>query len=393
MNYQGIIISGPKYVGKTSISNGIILNSSSFIQVKSVTTRVRRESDNNDYEYITTEDFRNLKSSNSLMLEVEYNNTLYGIKKNALPNSLIPIFVIAPESITDLEEYFKVEGKGNLLTFFIDADDSELDSRYRDRAGVSNELAKIDIPTRILIQKDRKLKNKAIFYLKNKTLEDTISLIEKLWIFKESGGILHKDLLQCGIKSDLFLQNATPEHVSAAAYDLHLGNEYYYAGEIKHITKKNPFFVIEPYDYAIVTSKEFANLPRNVAARFSLTVGLFTQGIILSNGTQIDPGFRGKLFCLLFNTSNRSVVLKQGQKYATMEFNKLITHTEAYEGKYQDQNLIIQYLPSNVMQGAVSDLKKELDELRSDTKNLHSYFMGVIALILATIPLMLLFRG
>lgn len=391
MNYQGIVISGPKYVGKTSISKGLILNSSSFTQVKSITTRVARESDNNDYEYISKDDFINLRSSNNLILEVEYNNEYYGIRKDALPSSLIPIFVIAPESIEYLEKYFKDTEKKKLLTFFIDADDTDLNLRYKNREGESSN--DIDIETKILIQNDRKLKNKAIFYLKNKVLKDTISLIEMLWMFRESGGILHKDLLQCGIKSDLFLQNAKPEYTSAAAYDLHLGDEYYYAGEVKHITEKNPFFIIEPYDYAIVTSREFANLPRNVAARFSLTVGLFTQGIILSNGTQIDPGFRGKLFCLLFNTSNKPVVLKQGQKYATMEFNKLIMHTEAYEGKYQDQNLIIQYLPPNVMQGAVSDLKKELDELKNDTKSLHSYFMGVIALILATIPLMLLFRG
>ena len=63
-----------------------------------------------------------------------------------------------------------------------------------------------------------------------------------------------------------------------------------------------------------------------------------------------------------------------------------------YKIKYQDKSEIIHYLPSSVMQGAVSEIKKELDALKADTKNLQSYFLAVIAIILAIIPLILVFK-
>lgn len=54
-------------------------------------------------------------------------------------------------------------------------------------------------------------------------------------------------------------------------------------GKIKKLSGADPFLTIEPYDYAIVSCKERACMPRDVIAKFGLTVGLFCQGIILSN--------------------------------------------------------------------------------------------------------------
>lgn len=389
MSYDSIIISGPKYVGKTTLVKKIVEKGQTFRIIKTVTTRKQRDGEDIDaYDFISKERFTKLKQENKLILDTEYNKECYGIEEvEAIKaGDGIPIFVVEPSTVETLENNL-IQKKYSPLTFFVDADDKDIATRIQNRKDADNDL-------KILQQReiDREFKNKTIFYFKNNKLEDTVNLFLMLWKYRDSGGVLHKDLIQSAVKSDLLLQNANPSHVTAAAYDLHLGEEYYYGGKVRRITKEDPFFRIDPYDYAIVTSKEIANLPRNISSRFNLTVSLFTQGIILSNGTQIDPGFRGKLFCLLFNTSNKPVVLKKEQKYATIEFNKLISHTEPYIGKYQDKNEIISYLPSNVMQGAVSELKKELDNLKKETKNINSYFMGIIALILALIPLMLLFK-
>lgn len=396
MSYRGIIISGPKYAGKSTIAKKLAELTSYLQQVKSVTTREERIDDANDYEYVTDSEFNSLNFSNNLLLNTTYSDKHYGIKISAISSSSLgnkkPIFIITPETISILEEKIKLkfikDEHQDLLTFFIDADDDDLQLRCHARHQRSLTPAEL-----LQIKNDREYKDNAICVLKNKNIDDTVNLILEFWKHKDSGGVIPKKMLEYGIKSDLFLKNADITSISGAAYDLHLGNEYYYAGKIRRTEKNDLFIVIDPYDYAIVTSKENTNLPRNVVARFDLSVRLFCQGIILSNGPQIDPGFRGNLFCLLFNTSNKQVVLKKGEKYATIEFTKLLTHTEAYTGKYQDKNEIIHYLPSNVMQGAVSELKKELDELKNDTKNLQNYFMGVIALILATIPLLLLFKS
>lgn len=192
-------------------------------------------------------------------------------------------------------------------------------------------------------------------------------------------------MLTCG----MLLENAETDMAKGASYDLRLGDEYYYGGKILMLSDKHPFLTIEPYDYAIVSCKETACIPRDIIAKFGLSVGLFCQGVILSNGPQIDPGFRGTLFCLLFNTSNQPVHIKRGQHYATIEFNKLIEPAEPYIGKYQGRNKIIDYIPSNALYGAINELKKEIERLKQESRFTQGIYLGVSALMFAIISILL----
>lgn len=195
-------------------------------------------------------------------------------------------------------------------------------------------------------------------------------------------------MLQC----DMLLKNASLDKVKGASYDLTLADEYYYGGEIKRLSEDSQFLKIEPYDYVIVSCAEHVALPKDITANFGLTVGLFCQGIILSNGQQVDPGFRGTLFCLLFNTSNRTVIIKRNSHYATIEFNKMLGFAPEYKGKNQDKVKIIDYIPANVMQGAINELKKEIEALKKESKNMQSVYLGVIAVIFAAISILLVLR-
>jgi deoxycytidine triphosphate deaminase len=197
-----------------------------------------------------------------------------------------------------------------------------------------------------------------------------------------------KAMIKCGI----LLERADLIGVKSASYDLLLGDEYYYGGKIKKLSDSDPFLTIEPYDYAIVSCKEIACMPRDVMAKFGLTVGLFCQGIILSNGPQIDPGFRGTLFCLLFNTSNRAVHLKRGKHYATIEFNKLIEPAQPYGGQYQGSEKIIEYIPANALNGAINELKKEIESLKRESKTMQNIYLGVVGLMFAIISILLVLR-
>ncbi len=131
---------------------------------------------------------------------------------------------------------------------------------------------------------------------------------------------------------------------------------------------------------------------KSIIAKFGLSVGLFCQGIILSNGPQVDPGFRGTLFCLLFNTSNQAVHLKRGKHYATIEFNKLIEPAKPYEGKYQGTEKIIEYIPPNALQGGINELKKEIEKLKNESRYMQNIYLGVVGLMFALISILLVLR-
>lgn len=214
----------------------------------------------------------------------------------------------------------------------------------------------------------------------------TPQLIEMLFETAGIGGMVPAHMIRMMTESNMLLINTVESSISGASYDLLLGDEYFYSGKIRKLSDENPILLIEPYDYAIVTSNEIAQFPRDISGRFDLAVSLFCQGIILSNGPQVDPGFSGPLFCLLFNTSNSPVLLKRRCHYATIEFHKLIEPTFGYKGEHSNKGLL-HYLPSNATQGAINKLKQEIEQVRQDSRRFQDIVFTVVAIILAIVAI------
>ena len=335
------------------------------------------------YLMLNKKQFLKMKENKDFVTTTKYRENLYGITRQAVEKiirqNVVPILIVAPDSFQQMEEIDKY------LVVFVDADNAELEERYDARnhtSQTSDALAQIEA--------DRKYADYAHYLLKNHKIEKTIELIEMLWQSVGSGGGLPQKMISLMLECDMLLKNASIEKVQGASYDLTLGDEYYYGGRIKRLSDENLILKIEPYDYAIVSCKEYVTLPKDITANFGLTVGLFCQGIILSNGQQVDPGFRGTLFCLLFNTSNKAVIIKRNSHYATIEFNKMLDFAPQYKGKNQDKVDILDYIPSNVMQGAINELKQEIEALKQESKNMQNLYMGVISIIFAAISILLI---
>ena len=394
MEYKGIIITGTSGSGKSTIARKLCEHHEIFQIVQAITSRKQRADDNTgQYQYINRQEFGVLNKKDALLIKSEYREEYYGITHEAfrqvIENNKIPLLIITPKSVKEFEinqNYKKDKNQLLLFTIFLDAADDILDNRLIERGEKNEKVIKEQR------RKDREYGMTCLYTIKNTDVEKTTELIWSLWEYRKTGGGLPKRLIQLMIDCGMLLENAKSRNITGAAYDLSIGDEYYYGGKIKTLTDKEPFILIEPYDYAIVTSREMANFQKDVTGRFDLSVSLFCQGIILSNGPQVDPGFKGRLFCLLFNTSNAPVFLKRGQHYATIEFHKLIEPTSPYLGKYQGKEKIIDYLPSNTLQGAINELKKELEEVRRESRNLQTIFFGVISLILALIAILLVIR-
>jgi deoxycytidine triphosphate deaminase len=393
MDYEILIITGTRGVGKSTVGRKLCEKHADFQLVEAITTRPRREDDvAGEYQYVSAEEFSRLKTNSELFIESEYDGSRYGITHQAInrikASSRIPLLIITPESAAQLETDGGSDGDKTHKYFsvFLDANDDVLDRRLSSRGKQSTQV------TFAQRESDRSLAEACLYTVQNRDLAKTLQLLWSLWEYRLAGGVLSKRLIMLMIECGMLLNNANLSNVTGAAYDLSIGDEYYYGGRIKTLSNNEPFILVEPYDYAIVTSNELTNLPKDVVARFDLSVSLFCQGMILSNGPQVDAGFRGRLFCLLFNTSNAPVFLKRGQHYATIEFHKMIEPTTSYTGQYQGKESIVNYLPSNTMRGAINELKKELEQVRVESRNLQGVFLGVISLILAVIAILLAIR-
>lgn len=394
MLFESIIITGTSCAGKSTVAERLCKfvtnNGVSFEHVKAVTTRERREDDSN-YEYINNEAFDELLRDKKLLVYSTYREKKYGIKRaeydKVVEEKKVPVLVITPTAAAEL----LAEHQEKYMCVFLDAQDETLIERWseRSRKEASSKRKKEFCKQH---EVDRKYQDKAHYIINNADSSASVSLIALLWEHQHQGGALSKKMIASMIDCGVLLRNADPEMINGASYDLRLGDEYYYDGKIQKLSDEKPFLTIEPYDYAIVSCKETAWIPRDVIAKFGLTVGLFCQGVILSNGPQIDPGFRGTLFCLLFNTSNRAVHLKRGKHYATIEFNKLIGYAEPYEGKYQGKERIIEYIPENALHGAINELKKEVEHLKTESRIMQNIYLGVVALMFAVISILLVLK-
>lgn len=282
---------------------------------------------------------------------------------------------------------------GDCISFFIDANDDELDERlgidktsdnYREVVRCRSEERKYSDYADYII---------ANFGEVNECVRNAVELIKRLLELRGKSSFLSNYDISLMTKCGMLVENYNENNIKGASYDLSLGDDYYYGGKIITLDNKNPILTIEPYDYAIVSCREIINLPRDVVAHFGLTVGLFCQGLILSNGQQVDPGFRGTLFCLLFNTSNRSITIKKGEKYSTIDFYKMDRLVEKYKGKYQEKREIVDIIPDNSLKGAINELKLDVEELKSESRNLQNLYISVIAIIVAAISVLLIFNG
>ena len=385
MPYSGLIITGTSGAGKSTLVERLETAGPGFVHVKAVTTRPPRPDDPAEaYEHLSREAFARLGHEDKLLVRTRYRGEDYGIRRQAVDDVQAsgrhPLLTLTADSAADLVRS-TASADGQYLSLFIDAPDEELDRRLATRS------VKMP-PEQSLIQRreDRSFREKSTYCIINHSIDDVVRLTQWLWRSAGAGGMLPAHIIKLMLRVGVLLENSHMDSVEGASYDLRLGDEYYYGGRIHRLSDADPILFVQPYDYAIVTSHEEANMPGDVSGRFDLAVNLFCQGIILSNGPQVDPGFRGTLFCLLFNTSSSPVLLKRRQHYATIEFHKLIEPTYQYRGKYHAKSLL-DYLPPNAAQGAINELKRELESVRKESQTLQNVTWAILSLILAMIAL------
>lgn len=398
MEYKGIIITGTSGSGKSIVASKLCEKHDMFQRVQSTLTRKKRNDDESGaYVYLNKKEFSDLEKAGKFVITSTYRGEKCGIKvedyKKVTQEGKVPVMLLTPEAANKLD--INLQMKDKFIIIFLDASDDILDKRLKERGenfDAVREQIEID---RNYKDEMWKRENCPIYCIKNEddtSKDDIIDLIYYLYKYRNRGGLIPKKLIEIMIKCGLLLENAMfdniKDNIKGASYDLRLGEEYFHKGEIKQLTEKEPFIILEPGDYALVSSEEIAKLPKDIAGRFDVSVSLFCKGVILSNGPQIDPGFRGRLYCLLFNTSNKEMQLKLGDHFATIEFIKLVDHTLPYSGKYQNKLRMKDYLPDVVKSSAINQLMQDVEELKK-----AKWYEKTLPLILSIIALIISIGG
>lgn len=200
------------------------------------------------------------------------------------------------------------------------------------------------------------------------------------------GGLVDGATIRSFVRGKALLVRADMENVQSASYDLRLGTHAWCQGKFIELDERNPSLRIPPYSYAIVTAEEEARLPRFITANYDLTVSRFMDGIILSNGPQVDPGYRGSLFCTLFNGSDVARGVTIGKHFATIQFFRTTRVTQGYEGKYQGRTSLRSFVSENTAVSPGGNIVERIDKLERSIDDkiapVREYWMWSLGLLL-----------
>ena len=157
----------------------------------------------------------------------------------------------------------------------------------------------------------------------------------------DRGILLANQIDQLCERNLLISKDYTQENLRPAAYTLRIGDDFIDSdGERGKLSDEKESFVFKKNSIVFVSTKEELDLPFYIIARFNLRVNWVYAGILLGTGPQVDPGFSGKLSCPLYNLTNVDILIKRGEDFATIDFEKTTTLLHSKETWEQKKAVI-----------------------------------------------------
>jgi guanylate kinase len=123
-----ITLTGPSGSGKTTIARELMMQKPGlFAPVKSTTTRDRRTSDlYGEYEYVSKEQFAEIKENGEFLWTAEMPDVQYGTRRTHVRSKFgigqIGVMILVPEVLPTLRSYVEDQcGEGAAKSFFVGA--------------------------------------------------------------------------------------------------------------------------------------------------------------------------------------------------------------------------------------------------------------------------------
>lgn len=125
---------------------------------------------------------------------------------------------------------------------------------------------------------------------------------------KIGAGVLLKDDIK---KADIVSEYAVEACYQTASYDLRIGDSWIPTddGQQKGSSERlaGEKIVVPAFGSLIVSTHEVLKLPLNVVGKFNLRIKLALKGLFVQMGTQVEPGYYGRLFAVLNNITNEDI--------------------------------------------------------------------------------------
>lgn len=376
MNTIAVII-GVRGAGKTTLI-GKLREIPGISVLQPSTTRKPRRGQSEDYHFVERDSW----DRSDFAWTVEVGDEYYGMRLSQLlelPSGNVGVTVFYPGEIEVIEE-FRDSSYLEIVTIGLDTIDTVDEQAERighDQTRNEGEKA---------FEEQREMVRSCDVVLKGN--EDVIfHAVKNTLLLLKNRGVLNQETIKSLLNARTLLESPALENVQPASYDLRLGDTYWCKGETITLDDNNPQAKIPPYSYIIVKSLEDATLPKIIMAKYDLPVSLFCKGVILSNGPHVDPGYKGALLCLLFNSSDRVIGIRFREHFATIEFHTMSEVTKGYQAQYQAKKDLLDFIESTTAVGPGGTIADKFEKLENSWNIFRNWIIGIgIVIILGIIP-------
>lgn len=369
-----IVLVGCRGAGKTTLLSAV---SPHFTVLQPSTTRPRRNEDEAEYHFVTR------WQSSAYAWSIKPKDHYYGMRLSevAKASKAACITVFDPLAIERLHSFIQTSPI-EVVTIGLDT----IEDLKTQHVRVNNDTARCMTDQDFTVAREVVAKCDVVLRGDAARVLDAVKAIGQ--ILHSRGGALVKKQIEALINAGALITHGEPNSIRPASYDMRIGDQVWCQKSIETLSDTTPTFHLPPYSYAIVIAKEEARLPTFVTGKFDLKVSMFLSGIVLSNGPQIDPGYDGTLFCLLFNSNSQAVPLTRGEQFATIEFATTTRPATKYSQKYalaQRLEGVMQRNLSNPGGTIMAMIDSQMADIRSKLARLDGIFWGSIAVVNAVL--------
>ncbi len=107
---------------------------------------------------------------------------------------------------------------------------------------------------------------------------------------------------------------------------------------VEHEKISGKELVIPPHTFILATTKEYMELPKDIAGFVEGRSSIGRMGLFIQNASVVGPGFKGKLTLELYNANILPIRLEAGCRICQLILCQMDQSSKGYKGKYQNQN-------------------------------------------------------
>lgn len=381
-----VVLTGAAGAGKTTVAAAVEAAGLSK-KLKPFTTRPQRHAAEDEYHFLSDP-----PAASDIAWIIDRPHHHYGMLKSeldGLASGELAITVFEPTSLEVLKDYQVQNPNHEVVVIGLDTISTADQQAQRVGGDAARQHSQRDIDAirGIVAKQDVTLRGDV------ETIIAAVSAICR--ILSSRGGVVTKNLLEPLLAAGTLLKNHEPRNLQSASYDLRVGDEVWCQGAFHDLSPQQPLFKIPPYSYAIVKAREVAMLPSFLIGQFDIKVSHFLSGIILSNGPQVDPGYEGDLFCMLFNGSSSERPLRMDDHFSTIQFVTTATSGERYDGQYSLTERLRRHMPPEAAVGPGGEIFSRIEkaieeakiELRSEMPKDRLVLFGILFAVVTAVSL------